>query len=392
MVRRSTPPRWRIRSGIAIATLVVVLLALAAHGRGATAARPAASQEWMTTWIWHYVDRDAPIRVPVFRQLLEVAPMDVEVVVASVDDAASARARSSLGDQTRAGRPIHYISTTVPLGSWPRDPYVYFERGHHSCALLPPRHGVTVETAANSAVPLALAARWPGLETREERFALEGGDVFVTDRRVFVGAATLDKNRRHLRIAPEDLLRRIAAVMGRRPIVVGHGGEELLHEHADMFLTPLDDRTVVLGDPRLALGQLPAIAADPEEGAALRALGRYRRSRQLQLIPRYERVASELRAQGIEVRRLPILHGEGNGTGDDQVVLTWNNVLLHHSQGVRHAFVPQYGVRRLDAEAEARWRSWGYVVHAIDMRTTIAHGGAVRCMTNVVRRPFPPDR
>ena len=53
----------------------------------------------------------------------------------------------------------------------------------------------------------------------------------------------------------------------------------------------------------------------------------------------------------------------------------------------RHAFVPRYGVKRLDDQAQARWRSWGYQVHPIDMRTTIPYGGAVRCLTNVLRRP-----
>ena len=384
------PPRLRrSRALFALLLGVSVGAALLIGNHARAREQPLAPrQAWATTWVWHYVEKDAPIRLPVFERLLAVAPSDVDVLVAASDEFAVANARRALGTTTAGGRPIRYVQTSHVLGAWARDPYLFFDLHGDARALLPPRRALAEETVGNFDVPLALSATGPDLVVKEASFAIEGGDVFVTDHRVFVGLSTLWTNERYLGIAPNDLLSRLERELGRRVIVIGDSAGEPLHRHADMVFTALDDDTVVLGDPRLALPLFAERTGREGFEIELGEAGRFRRERQLSIAARYDAVARELEAEGLTVRRLPLLQAEAVGDGRPPVVLTWNNVLLHEGARGKVAFVPAYDVEPLDRIAHELWRSWGYAVQPISMRETIPYGGAVRCVTNVMRRPL----
>lgn len=356
-------------------------------GDATSAVAAAAPRVAHTTWIWHYGGADTVPALPIFRRLADVAPRDVDAVVVTATASIEAEARRALGDRTAAGRAIRYVRTSSgkPFTSWARDPYTFLERGRGLELLALPRDVVKVRTPGDHEAAPALEAAFPGLAVRRVPFTVEGGDLTLGGRRAFVGVTTLQLNEDVRKVPPTKLLRELRRLFAREVVVIGRDAETVPLYHHDMFFTPLDEDTVALGDPTLAI---PAVFED--SGASRRVtlpgLGEFRLADQERRVVAYREIAADLESQGLRVVRLPILHGVDEGPKIPGVVLSWNNVLLHEVDGEKHVFLPTYGVGKLDALARRLWSSWGYRPHAVSVRETARHGGALRCLTNVMRR------
>ena len=76
---------------------------------------------------------------------------------------------------------------------------------------------------------------------------------------------------------------------------------------------------------------------------------------------------------------------------DRVTYVTYNNVLLERRpDGQLHAYVPQFGLPRLDAAGRRAFTNEGVVVHPIDVTRIYAQNGTVRCLVNVLDRlPTP---
>jgi N-dimethylarginine dimethylaminohydrolase len=367
-----------LRRSLRVLLLLFAATVLARGERARPAApKPERSEAAIATWIWHVEPYILSRSLPTFRDLLEKLPGDARVLVAMGAGVDSTFVWESLGLGHRAESRIRLLDEIDALSPWARDRYVVFDRGKRTCVLLPSADSVASGAVGDLVVARKLGAFLGGLEVVESKLDVEGGDVIVTDEHVFVGIGTILANGERF---PDGVEAHLEELFEREVVVVGEEGRTVPHPHVDMFLTAIGSRRLLLGDPRLAEGYF-RIEHEPDAAtSAARAIGSMSRQTQEERVPDYEAIAGQLRGAGFVVERIPILH-----TDDDDLV-TWNNVVTERRGSKRHAYVPAYGIPVLDRLAHERWRQLGYDVHPVRATEVILHGGAIRCLSNVVRR------
>jgi hypothetical protein len=141
-----------------------------------------------------------------------------------------------------------------------------------------------------------------------------------------------------------------------------------------MFVTPLDDRRILVGDPDLGLELFDASGAD----SSTLPFPIDRRDDSLQ---RFRNIAAQLEARGFEVIRVPLVP-----LSDGLTYITYNNALLESREGALHAYVPQFGIPALDAAGREAYADAGVEVHEIRVADIYRYNGTVRCLVNVVGR------
>jgi len=317
-------------------------------------------------------------------------PKDARALVVVSTPADVAICRRTLGPEAEDRR-VEIVVVGQPLSPWARDRCVFVPRPAGPSAVVPPAASVRPAHRGDLLVPGAVRRHVPTLMVEEPGFVVPGGDLLVVGPRLLVGATTVRQNAGGIGPEARPFLDALAAVFERKVLVVGATVETLPHEHLDMYLTPLDDRTLALGDPRLALDVFQG-PEGPRADVEIGELGLFTFRAQVEVAPAYDAIRAELEAAGYEVRRLPILHGRPQPKTLHVPILTWNNVLLTREDGRRVALVPQHGPPAVDARAHELWRSWGFEARPIPLGANAAFGGAVRCMVNVLETPLDGDR
>jgi hypothetical protein len=172
--------------------------------------------------------------------------------------------------------------------------------------------------------------------------------------------------------------------------------EEPATDHLDMGLTPVDDRTFFLGEPRLVRDIFASMTPAEKKQASARlskmagkpvSVDDYIKEDRNRDNPRdfdaYEKI---LKDKGYEVIRLP--HAEPGSWGGPYI--SYNNCLMERfdkdGRGVKRVFLPIYGIAKLDEHAMKEWRKQGFDVIPMRMEALSARWGALRCITNWLER------
>jgi N-dimethylarginine dimethylaminohydrolase len=354
--------------------LCLAAAALAVHG-GPSAPRTSAAA---ATWVWHLDPRMAELTAPTYRDLLDAIPKDARILVcvAHPRETLAYRGLLELDD-----RRVRVVETGLPLSSWARDRYVFFTRGRASCVVLPQAESVRVQWRGDLEVPHRLRRYLPTLKLIQTRLSFEGGNILLTDDRVIVGESLLIDSRAAFDGDDAAVVAELERTFGRRALVIGDASTTAPHAHVDMFLSVVGPRTLLLGDPILALEYFDVRDSLGIECTDVRGVGSFRRSTQINLARVYKKIAAQLEAEGFEVMRVPILHCDD---GDD--VVTWNNAVIERRGDRTRAYVPSYGIPLLDRKANECWRRAGAEVFPVRADLVILEGGAVRCLSNVFRQ------
>src|SRR5690606_37790850 len=106
---------------------------------------------------------------------------------------------------------------------------------------------------------------------------------------------------------------------------------------------------------------------------------------QKEMAPLYDAIRDELEAAGLQVERLPILHGEGGR------LLSWNTARGDTREAGTRAYVPAFGIPLLDHVALDAYRRLGIEAVPIDVARLAPYGGTVRCVTNVLAWREPAE-
>lgn len=318
---------------------------------------------------------------PLYRDLFRSLGNDLLLRVITPDSAASLDfaerwAPAALGE----GREVEVVSVGMPLTIWARDRCIARQSRsllRRATSFVPADERGNPEEKRNDRMVqalLSLAGMLPGIYSSP--LQLEGGNVVANTRHVFVGANVIDDNRALHQSGrlPAELRR----LFGRPYILVGGPNGQTPWCHVDMYLTPIDDRTVLVGSPALGERLLMQAAAAGDATSAL-LLGD--REACADLEPLFEAAVESVRSRGYRVLRSPVVVDRA---GD--WMITYNNVLLERRGGKRVAYVPTYRVPVLDAAAEGLYAELGFEVHAIDVTGVFALGGALRCVANVTER------
>ena len=211
---------------------------------------------------------------------------------------------------------------------------------------------------------------------------LEGGNIVSNSRHVFVGANAVDDNA-DLGFEEQRLTRELSRVLGLDPIVVLNQGDDVPFCHVDMYLTPLDDHTMLVACPGEGLSLLlerdsshdsssiPDWLLDGVDDSSETAA-------------RFDAAASQISDLGYRVIRVPAVVDRSVGW-----MITYNNVLIDRRRGRSTVYMPVYRIPALDRTAAAIYSDLGFDVRTVDVSRIYNLGGAVRCIVNVTRRKPP---
>ncbi len=171
--------------------------------------------------------------------------------------------------------------------------------------------------------------------------------------------------------------------------------EEPATDHMDMGLTPVDDKTFFLGDPKLmerifakmspeklekAKEQLSKMAGYPMDPETYIKISRNHNNP-----ADFDAYEKTLKEKGYNVIRLP--HSEPSWFGP---YITYNNCIMERfekdGKEIRRVFLPVYGIEDLDNYAIKAYESQGFEVHPIRLDALSRRWGALRCITNWLER------
>lgn len=361
---------------VLVAASAAGLTARASHPRFRVVAEDASAP--LTKIAIHYAPAADAVALPVWRQLFRVLParVEVEVEVARAADFARFTTLMRAAGVEDLAR-FHPIVIGREITTWSRDRFAALVGADGAGAVLAPP---AVEAAyggraGDMLAPHVLARAVWGEPARIARIVFEGGDLAASAHTVFVGA---ELQRRALgrgvatRAALDAELRRhlTGAI-----VWLGDGPDDVPHHHVMMYMVPLDDHTVLVGDPRagaaLAAAEPAAagLALDPDLDGHAR---------------RFDHVATLLAAKGFRVLRVPVVVLAGAGA-----YVTYTNALFDREPGPGGrpiVYLPTYALPRLDDAAARQYRELGYDVRPIDVSGLYHLNGSLGCLVNVMAR------
>ncbi len=330
----------------------------------------------------------------VWKQLFAVLPARVDVQV----EVAQARDFDRLIAALRAaGTPhlerFHPVVVGVPITTWSRDRYAALvDVAGDGSILAPPR----VETpfvgrAGDASSPAAISRALYHREPRTANIVFEGGDLAATPRFVFADVNLQARNVGRGAADRATIERELRGDFAQELIWLGDEVGEVPRHHIMMYMVPLDDRTIAVGDVRAGVALLGADttlaldqAAPPFGGAEGRAQVPALDDVDVQAA-RFDRAAALLAARGFEIARVPVLVLKGGGS-----FVTYTNALFDRTaDGRRVVYLPTYSQPALDEAAAAFYRARGFEVHPIDVTPIYGLNGSLGCLVNVLARSSP---
>lgn len=311
----------------------------------------------------HYVPAQDAQSMPVWRELFRALPssVKVEVAVERAEDFVvfttamkASRISTERFEQVVAGQ---------ALTTWSRDRMASLSGP--AGALSPPRvETISSRRAGDWAAPFAISRQVYGRGPRIADFVFEGGDLAASRSFVFADANLMGRNlgrgdatRAHL----EDALGR---TFGQQIVWLGSEPGDVPEHHIMMYMVPLDDHRVLVGDPRLGAALSPETVADPVDHAM-----------------QFDRVAGELAARGFEVTRIPVVVLPGAGS-----YVTYTNALFDRDAHGPVVYLPTYGIPALDEAAADTYERLGYRVETVDVSSIYRMNGSLGCLVNVMAR------
>jgi hypothetical protein len=369
---RDAPPIVRLLLGTLAGALasVLAILIVAAFSSPPPAPRlvPEDASGHLRRIAIHYVPGMDGRVMPVWRELFGALPGDVEVVVA-VSRAADF---DRLVERLRAdGVPrlerFRLAVVDRPLTTWSRDRMAALDHG----VLASPR--VPVASAARIGdwdAPVAISRAVYRAEPKVAELVFEGGDLAASRRFLFADANLIGRNLGRGDATRAHLEAQLQLTFGQQLIWLGAAPGDVPEHHIMMYMVPLDDRTVAVGDARL--GRRLAGAAfddlDPDPDFELHAA-------------RFDRAAALLAARGFSVVRAPVVVLAGAGS-----YVTYTNALFDRDASGPIVYLPTYDVPALDRAAAALYQSRGFRVVPIDVSTVYRLNGSLGCLVNVMAR------
>ncbi|HEX4455098.1 MAG TPA: hypothetical protein VH143_29760 [Kofleriaceae bacterium] len=358
-----------MKTAAAIALGIAVSIALV-HHRHATSAKlvPEDASAPLRRIAIHYAPNADRVALPIWKQLFAALPASIDVQVEVAQQADFDRLLGELAGTPNLSR-MHPVIVGTAITTWSRDRYAALD---NDTILAPPR----VETAyadragdASSAAAIshALYHREPNVAG----FAFEGGDLAATPRFVFADANLAARNLTRGDVDRAAIEHELARRISQQLIWLGDQPGDVPQHHIMMYMMPLDDTTIAVGDIRAGVQLLanePAGDLLDLDDTAVQAA-------------RFDRAAAQLVARGFKVVRVPALVLDGGGA-----FVTYTNALFDRRGDTRIVYLPTYALPVLDLAAQHFYESQGFEVHPIDVSSIYKLDGSLGCLVNVLER------
>jgi len=340
--------------------------------------------------VMHYVPAVDGLLVEPYTDFLRAISPDVKVLFV-IPDGLPAAERSKLDARLAAidpsgalGQRVRVVTSPGPITPWSKD---------RALVTLPPPENKAVWLLACSEPD---RARWPEryndwltirsiadqsagrYDAKAAPFDYDAGDFAIDGDVVIVDTNLLEKNRHRGIANVQELSRRLRAWLGMRVIVLGQEPGDTPRHHLAMYMTPLKDKVVLVGDARAARalvgegfapGELSSETAEPLRADFSDAT-----------VARFDRAAEELGRNGYRVERIP------NVPFDDKTYISYTNAVFETRDSANIAYMPVYGIDALDAAAKQAYERLGWQVKPVRVRSVYPHHGTIGCLVNVLRR------
>lgn len=324
----------------------------------------------------HYTREGAALVEKCYRDFLSQLPADVTVHVVCPEREDFDDLQERIGSTACSLKPVLVSHALTP---WSRDRWLALApvEGATRMTLYLPREENAAEVWANRAgdqrAGADLAALMPHrIRAWRSPWFFDGGDFVADERTVFATPAVLRRNL-HLTVQEAEALRKDLEAQFRRRVVLLKAAPD---HHAGMFMMPVGERRMLVGDPRMAQKVLTRSGKDR---APCCPCGDDFSSEAQQL---FDQVAEQATREGYLVTRIPVVPGT-----DTKTYLSYVNVILDERDGQRVVYLPHYtGQKELNREAARIWQSLNYKVRPVDCTTLYPHFGSLRCVVNVLRR------
>jgi hypothetical protein len=323
----------------------------------------------------HYAPAQDSVAMPVWRQLFQILPeqVDVEVEVSTAADF------DRLMDKLRAAHTpnlerFHRVVVGAPITTWSRDRYAALvDDAGHGSILAPPRVETVFRPRAGDfqsafAISRTLYHRDPHIAD----IAFEGGDLAATPNLVFADVNLVQRNVGRGEADRATIERELHRRLGQDIIFLGSETGDVPRHHIMMYMVPLDDHTIAVGDVRAGVALLAKEPAGSElelDDVEVEA-------------KRFDRAALELQLHGFTVVRVPALVLAGAGS----YVTYTNAVFDRDADGTRVIYMPTYALPALDDAGAAFWRAQGFTVKPVDVSSIYRLNGSLGCLVNVLGR------
>jgi hypothetical protein len=321
-------------------------------------------------------------------QLVAVVPRDAD---AGTSDAAALQAFLARVDPSGGlAKRTRVVETTGPITVWSKDRALVLA-APRTQLVVPMRPDPSWRERYNDWSTLASVAK-----AMPERYLVnevpleyDAGDFAVTGDKIVVDVNLVAKNQKHGLTTARALSEFLARTFHRTIVMLGDAEGDVPRHHLSMYMAPLADGTMLVGDPRAGRDLVgPTFTPgeeSPDTGEPLVA------DFSDATLAKFDRAAKDLAAAGFRVERVPVV------PFDDKTYVTYTNGVYERRGARKIAYVPQYArdeadtrVTRMDALAVATYRRLGWEVRPVRVRDAYRFHGTVGCLTNVLRRERTP--
>lgn len=275
------------------------------------------------------------------------------------------------------------VESPGPITTWSKDRALVTRApapGQPAMLLAPSEPSQQWVERHNDWLTVQSLARWSSGRFKADIVPLDfdAGDFMVDGGTVIVDTNLLDKNRHRGIGDVTELRKRLVAWLRGPVLVLGKEPGDTPRHHLAMYMTTLQDKVAVVGDPKAA----KAIVGDPwEPGDASGDTGEpLRADFSDEMVNRFELAARELSALGYRVVRIP------NVPFDHKTYMAYSNGVFETRDGKRVAYMPVYGVPEMDRVAQKVYESLGWTVHPVRVKTVYPFHGTIGCLVNVLGR------
>jgi hypothetical protein len=312
----------------------------------------------------HYTPAMDSRVMPVWRELFAKLPVDIQVAVAVERSEHYERFMTQMREDGVTLARFQPVVVGRQVTTWSRDRMASLEGDR---VLAPPRTATgSGPRAGDWEAPFAIARDVYGAQPAIAGLVFEGGDLAASKSYVFADANLIGRNlgrgdatRAHL----EGVLR---GTFSQEVIWLGDARGDVPEHHIMMYMVPLDDRRVLVGDVRLGQKLAPEVTADPAISAHA---------------ARFDRVAAQLSERGFAVTRIPVVVLPGAGS-----YVTYTNALFDRDAAGPIVYLPTYRIPALDRAATDSYTALGFRVVPIDVSTVYTLNGSLGCLVNVMAR------
>ena len=198
----------------------------------------------------------------------------------------------------------------------------------------------------------------------------DGGDFVCDKETVFVSPNVLVRNPGFSNQQIEGILER---KLGKHIVLLANAREH----HAGMYIMPISNKRVIVGDPKLAITLIKSQKGNGYE-ELLNALPKNIDDVQKS----FDSIADTCKEHNYEIIRIPVLP-----YNDMRTYITPLNVIINTENKTNVVYMPVIsGADVLNDYSEKVWESCGYAVKPVDCTSSYKYSGSLRCLVNVLKR------